>query len=196
MEGALAWPCGHNSGHEPPPGTSSRRWRAKPPAPQRKSLLFLAPSGCETKRGCVQGQGAGGVFLHQPLPEPASAAEGDFPARADMLSPLSNCSLAQGSPVPERELAPSPPSHCLFPQPSSRGAHSFSSLAPSPALPHQLCLVPRISVSSPLLSPSSSFRFSSFFSPHPSVLPYATFCTEVQKAVGLRRGDAKVGCPL
>lgn len=69
-----------------------------------------------------------------------------------MLSPLNNCSFVQGSCVPEQELAPSSPSHCLFPQPGSHGAHSFSSPAPRPALPCWLSLVPHISVHFPFLS--------------------------------------------
>lgn len=119
-------------------------------------------------------------------------AEGDFPGWADMLSPLSNCSLVH---VPEWELAPSPLSHCLFPQSSSHGAHGFSSPSRSPALSHWLCLALRISASSALPSPSYSFSFP-FFSYHLTVFPYIIFCMEVQKAVGLHCGDTKVGSLL
>lgn len=130
---------------------------------QHLPSALLAFSGCESKRGCAEGNGAGSVFLHQLLCEPASEAETEFPAWADMLSPLSNCSLAQGSRVLERDLAPSPPLHCLFPQPGSRRVHSFSSPASRPAVPRWLCLTPHISALSSLLSPSSSFKFSIFY---------------------------------
>lgn len=122
------------------------------------ALGASAPLGVPVEGQLCAGPQSRQGDLPQPLHNPASMA-GDFPGWADMLSPVSNCSLV---PVPEWELAPSPPLHCLFPQPSSHGAHGFSSPARSPALSHWLCLAPHIAASSALPPPSYSFRFSLF----------------------------------
>lgn len=160
---ALAWPRSHNGKHKAPQDTSSQHWKAKSKAPRTPEVLPGSTLGSSGSQGCTQrgfwpvgwaeGHGVGGAFLHQPLCEPVSVAEGDFPPWEDTLSPLSSCSLAQGSCVPEQELAPSPLLRCLFPQPGSRGAHNFSPPAPSPALPRCLCPTPCVSASSPFLSP-------------------------------------------
>lgn len=86
--------------------------------------------------------------------------------------------------------------------------HIVSSHSPAPTgltafplrLSAWLCLTGSVS---PLASQHSLLSFPPplnsdflFFSPPPSVLPYAAFCTEVQEAVGLHRGDTKMGCPI
>lgn len=119
--------------------------------------------------GWAEGHRAAGAFLTRALCEPVSVAEGDFPAREDTPSPLSNCSLAQGSRLPEQELAPSPLLHCLFPQPGSRGAPLFLSGSQpgsaSPAPSHPL----RLSVTS-LPFPLLFTQIFLGFWPHHSVL--------------------------
>lgn len=195
-------PCNRNGGHEAPPDTSSRCWRAKPPAPWRKSpqvlpqhlpSALLATSGCKSKGGCGEGHGAGGASLHRPPRQPASVAERDFPAQADTLSPLSNCSLCTGLACPRA------------------GAGSFPSIAlslPTARLPWGSQLLPSGSQpgsASPALSHPSHLSVVS--SPFPLLLiqvclPLAptlvsslapSFAQKSKKQWGLYRGGAKGG---
>lgn len=163
---------------------------------QHLPFALSAFSRCESKRGCAEGHGAGSMFLHQLLREPASEAKRDFPAWADMLSPLSLIAALHRAPVSHNGI-------WLLPLHRTVSSHS-----PAPTgltvfplqLAARLCLTGSVS---PLTSQHCVISFppplpSDFlvFIPCPCVLPYAVFCTEVHSTVGLQRRDAKVGCPL
>jgi len=194
---------GHSDGHKAPPVTSSRCWRAKSPASRRKSpqvaaepaLGAFGPLGVRAEGGLYGGAWSRQRVSAPALREPASVADGGFqPGQTRCLLSLIAASrrarLSQSGSwlLPRRRIVSS---H----RPAPAGLTAFPL-----RLPAQLCLARSVL---PLASQCHLLSFSPplrldfpFFSPHSSVLPYTIFCTKVQKAVGLHRGDAKLGCPL